>query len=538
VRIGIDLDNTIIFYENVFREIAKASGLVPEDWKGGKEQLREAIRNKPNGEHLWQQLQGRVYSEGIQNAEAFPGVLRFLWRAKHKGHQLFIFSHKTESPHHDSKINLRDPAIKWLEQQNLYSRVSSSLLDNVYFSSTQKGKIEKINELRPDIIIDDLIEIVEHPLLNDKINRIHFGKEPFSTWGVIENHVLGAIDESDCSNFIKNASLGTLLSSQPYNSGGNSSVWKVEIENSPPLAIKFYHNDLARKDRRIVEEFSLERMRQYGVSNIPHIVTTDKNVEASIFRHIEAHVVSELDISKIEIILDFIQKLKVLKESDDGNFPLASAACLSGEDIARQIKFRLLSFQQAREINHDLNEFLAEEFNPFFKTLIEWAKDNWPKGSEFSKPLDIKNQILTPSDLGAHNMLENDKGEIYFIDFEYFGLDDPAKTVSDFLLQPKNKINMDLGRVWVSKMAELLSKSDPEFLDRLAASWPLYGLCWSLIMLNEYRADNWYRRKQSKGYVDSEYDKVKTQQLCKATELLNFIKSNYEEFPYSEIRVN
>ena len=269
MRIGIDLDNTIIFYEKVFREIAKTSGLLPEDWSGGKEQLRDVVRNKPNGEHLWQQLQGRVYSEGIQKAEAFPGVLRFIWRAKHKGHQIFVVSHKTESPHHDATINLREPAIKWLEQQNLYSRGGGALLDGVYFSSTQKGKIEKLNELELDVIVDDLIEIIVHPLLNNKINKIHFGKEPFLSWAVIENHVLGAIDENDCSNFITNASLGTALSCQPYNSGGNSSVWKVEIENAPPLTIKFYHNDLARSDRRIVEKFSLERMRQHGINDIP-----------------------------------------------------------------------------------------------------------------------------------------------------------------------------------------------------------------------------------------------------------------------------
>lgn len=43
---------------------------------------------------------------------------------------------------------------------------------------------------------------------------------------------------------------------------------------------------------------------------------------------------------------------------------------------------------------------------------------------------------LSPGDFGFHNALRSRSGTV-FIDFEYAGLDDPAKTLSDFFLQPK-----------------------------------------------------------------------------------------------------
>ena len=538
MRIGIDLDNTLICYEDIFQKIAKTMSLVPKNWYGNKEQVRDIIRKRPNGEDLWQQTQGHVYSEGIQDAQSFPGALRFIWRAKHKGYQLFIVSHKTEFSVYDSTLNLRKPALKWLEEKSLYSETQKSLFEGVYFTSAQNDKVEKINQLDLDVFIDDLMEITEHPLIKDNLNMVHFGKDSFPSWIMIENHLLGNIDETDCSHLIIDAGLGTPLGCMPYNKGGNSSVWKVDLENNYPLTIKFYHNDLLHNDRRKVEKFALEAMWQYGIKNIPKMMATDNIIEASIFKHLEAGVISDLDIRKLDEIVAFIEKLKDVKKGVGENFPLASAACLCGEDIVEQIDSRLLNLQQAISIDQDLNSFINKEFNPFCDLLTEWAKSNWPDNNKFNEPLEFNKQILTPSDLGVHNMLENDNGDIFFIDFEYFGLDDPAKTVSDFLWQPKNNINDELGNIWVNNMINLFSEEDPDFTRRLAISWPLYGLCWCLIMLNEFRDINWSRRKQSRGYDNSEFVRVKLQQLKKAKDLLDFIKINYKEFPYSNIRVN
>ena len=64
MRIGIDFDNTIITYDEVFRAAAQARGLIEKDFGGSKQAVRDAIRLLPDGELAWQRLQGQVYGTG------------------------------------------------------------------------------------------------------------------------------------------------------------------------------------------------------------------------------------------------------------------------------------------------------------------------------------------------------------------------------------------------------------------------------------------------------------------------------------------
>ena len=61
MRIGIDFDNTIITYDDVFRATALGRGLIKEDFAGrSKQAIRDHIRLLPDGEIAWQRLQGQV----------------------------------------------------------------------------------------------------------------------------------------------------------------------------------------------------------------------------------------------------------------------------------------------------------------------------------------------------------------------------------------------------------------------------------------------------------------------------------------------
>ena len=69
LRIGIDFDNTIIAYDEVFCAAAKRRGLIAAEFIGGKQAVRDAIRLLPDGELAWQRLQGQVYGKGIGERE-------------------------------------------------------------------------------------------------------------------------------------------------------------------------------------------------------------------------------------------------------------------------------------------------------------------------------------------------------------------------------------------------------------------------------------------------------------------------------------
>ena len=72
--------------------------------------------------------------------------------------------------------------------------------------------------------------------------------------------------------------------------------------------------------------------------------------------------------------------------------------------------------------------------------------------SEVTDQLPAENTQLSPGDFGFHNALRRGHTPI-FIDFEYAGIDDPAKTVADFFLQPKIPVDPALFEQVASAMA-------------------------------------------------------------------------------------
>ena len=115
LRIGIDFDNTIITYDDVFRAAAEAGGLIAPGFFGSKQAVRDAIRLLPDGELAWQRLQGQVYGKGIGGAAMVAGVTTFLRRCRAEDCAVVVVSHKTEYGHFDpDRVNLRKAALNWM----------------------------------------------------------------------------------------------------------------------------------------------------------------------------------------------------------------------------------------------------------------------------------------------------------------------------------------------------------------------------------------------------------------------------------------
>jgi len=183
MRIGIDLDNTIIFYDDAFVKSAAERGLIRADFKGTKQQVRDHIRTLPDGETEWQKLQGYVYGQGMKHASLFPGVFEFITRMA-KDHELFIISHKTEFGHFDeTKTNLRDAALSLLESLGFFNHFKR---ENISFHTTRSEKVDKIASLSLDWFIDDLIEVYEEKHFPHKVKKIlfHSSEKPSAHWQV------------------------------------------------------------------------------------------------------------------------------------------------------------------------------------------------------------------------------------------------------------------------------------------------------------------------------------------------------------------
>ena len=170
MRIGVDLDNTLICYNRAFLSAAQQTGLVPSGWEGSKRKIRAYLREKEGGEIAWQSLQGKVYGRQLHHAQLFPGAERFLWRCKQLGLEVEVVSHKTEYGHVDGqKIPLRDVAMKFLEKSGIYSTDEVTLLNEIQFCSTREEKIRCIALKNFDWFIDDLEEIFESKVWEDGV---------------------------------------------------------------------------------------------------------------------------------------------------------------------------------------------------------------------------------------------------------------------------------------------------------------------------------------------------------------------------------
>ena len=94
---------------------------------------------------------------------------------------------------------------------------------------------------------------------------------------------------------------------------------------------------------------------------------------------------------------------------------------------------------------------------------------------------------MVPSDFGFHNSLRQFDGSLAFFDFEYFGWDDPVKLTADVLLHPGTTLKPQLRSRFRVAAGEIYG-NDPSFHKRLEALFPLIGLRWVLILLNEFLA--------------------------------------------------
>lgn len=244
---------------------------------------------------------------------------------------------------------------------------------------------------------------------------------------------------------------------------------------------------------------------------------------------------SEVKESDIDFAIDFLVDLKNLKKSpDSAALPTASEASFSLKAIVENIWLRLIRLQQVESATHDtqaLARFLSDEFNPALNEIDAWCQSQSKNiGVSFASELDVAERTLSPSDFGFHNAVRRNDGSIVFLDLEYFGWDDPAKTVSDFLLHPAMNLPHDLLRRFTENMISRFSENQ-ELAKRIRLVYPLFGLKWCMILLNEFLPERMARRRFASGQTRTPAE-LRTQQLAKAKGMLARTNRELERFPY------
>jgi thiamine kinase-like enzyme len=527
-RISIDLDNTVACYDQVFSDIAAKMNFIAPGIGMTKDEVKRELLGRYE-DTTWQKLQGKAYGKYMNLAMIFPGFIEFLYLARIRGHDLDIVSHKTEFGHFDEeKISLREEAKKWLQTKGIVGSGEYAISEDcVYFGETRELKIQRINDIESSVIIDDLPEILEHAGLNADIERIHFnpkdeasgfGAVTACSWRDITRHLLGAWSEQDIRVALNQRFPDLAVERVSRISGSaNSEVFRLFGGNSRQYLLKIYPDlQLDRRARLRNEINAIKLLRENGFS-VPECIDSDSDLNWAVFEFIEGEPVSATDPQFIENSLEFVSELasRFSFSRFGDQFPPASEACTSGIVLLDQIDSRLKRLEQSDD--PDLRQFVDSEFMPAYGSCLSTLTSS--QKALFETPLDVDRYVLSPSDFGAHNAIKDAHGKISYIDFEYFGWDDPVKLVCDYLWHPGMDLPLTLRSSWLDE-ASVLFAGDHSFNRRLVNYLPFFGLKWCLILLNEFLPENLHQKLRTGKYTREYMHSIHATQLMKARNLL------------------
>jgi hypothetical protein len=311
--------------------------------------------------------------------------------------------------------------------------------------------------------------------------------------------------------------------------GRNSRVYRLTTPSGVYAFKTYFRHASDSRDRMETEFEGLAFLWQNGERAIPRPVASAAGESCAIYEWIEGPRIASLDVGEADIrsATAFLGRLAALKACPGvESLRPASEACFSAAALTACLHARMEPLL-AKSDHHELSGFVQEELAPAVRSIC--ARSRELLGAAFAADLPLEHRTLSPSDFGFHNALRRPNGSIVFLDFEYFGWDDPVKMICDFVLHP----GMALPAAYKHQFAASMLCEFPETAARIQAFFPLFGLKWCLILLNEFLPEHILRRRFA-GMTEGELEIRQSQQLAKARTMLNLVLTNENRFPYGD----
>lgn len=314
---------------------------------------------------------------------------------------------------------------------------------------------------------------------------------------------------------------------------GNSQVFKLDCGSNEKLIAKSYPNSADDpRDRLGAEYGGLSFLWQHGIRSIPQPLFSDIDQRIGIYEFIEGSPVATSSVSSQDITSanSFLGDLASLVQFEDSNdLPDASEACFSYLDYLESVQRRMELYREMPEetlLHKSAGSFLSSDLHPLFDATRTWILQTLSDlDSSLSSKLIQDRRTLSPSDFGFHNAIRRPDGSLTFVDFEYFGWDDPAKMIADFIHHPAMPLSSSLNKQFHDEILKVF-RDDDTLKIRVRLVYPVLGLKWCLIMLNEFLPGPLERRRKANGTVLLE--EVLHTQLSKARAKLNEVRNLFE----------
>ena len=264
--------------------------------------------------------------------------------------------------------------------------------------------------------------------------------------------------------------------------GGNSRVFKI-VTTAGPFALKIYPAD-DRRDRQGAEARALAFVARAKLGRTPRFVAADESAHASLLSWVAGTAIAETSDADVAQFAQFQIDLDRAIDADARrDIGPAAEACVSGERILSHIARRYGPLAAYGAQLPELGAFLQSRFLPALTACEQRARSIYGKlGLGFAADRPLAAQTVIASDFGAHNALRGTDGMLTFLDFEYFGWDDPLTSIGNFVLHPGMQLTAAQRGLYRDA---LLAHFGAAHAERFSALLPLFALRWCAIVLSD-----------------------------------------------------
>lgn len=293
--------------------------------------------------------------------------------------------------------------------------------------------------------------------------------------------------------------------------GRNSEVWRLRSAGGLCILKNYFQDALDGRNRLGTEYRFLQFLSEMGVYGVPRPLGIDKSAHRAIYSFLPGTRPVEVTGSHVTQAARFVTSInKHRKAAVATGIGIASEACFSTQDHLERTNGRLrrwMAIPPADGVHLQAYAFMRDTVLPSWQSLRNRLL------TTAALPVDILSsgeRILSPSDFGFHNALDED-GALGFVDFEYAGWDDPAKLVCDFFCQPELPVTEGQGEQFMEELLMNMSNSSA-IVHRVRTFLPVHRFKWVGILLNEFRAAD----RQRRAHAGADSEDLLAAQLAKA----------------------
>lgn len=326
--------------------------------------------------------------------------------------------------------------------------------------------------------------------------------------------------EAGVTRLLAGAGLAGPYTLAPLPTGGNNRVYRLEIEGRTLVLKVYFRHPGDSRDRLKTEYEFLSFVRDLGMAAAPRPIARDTDLGLALYSFIAGTKPLDGEPSQefVSQALDFFTGLNAGKDRARAkSLPAASEACFSLAEHLAVIEGRverLGGILVKDEVDENAARFQSRTLAPLWqkvrRSLLQKAA---ARGLTMEVPLPLADRVLSPSDFGFHNAIIREDRRLAFIDFEYAGWDDPAKTIGDFFCQPEVPVPLKHLPYMVDRLSAVINDGR-SLKDRVALLLPAYRIKWSCIALNEFLHIGRERRRHAD--LRSGTAERKKRQLAKA----------------------